>query len=111
MPSTKLINDLLSKKFLPLLPDALKDQDPIPLFSLKLVSSLLERSPSFIGALKRNGVVAGLFESFSPGHPRLNSHLIKVVKRIIETWNLTIEEVRNLRIIERVNNVMRSIIR
>mmetsp|Transcript_18324 Transcript_18324/g.2974 ORF Transcript_18324/g.2974 Transcript_18324/m.2974 type:complete len:196 (-) Transcript_18324:500-1087(-) len=110
-PTTKLLNDLIAKKFLPLLPGSLADKDPIPLFALKLVSSLLERCPPFTGVLKRYGVISGIFQNFSAGNARLNAHLIKVVKRVVESKDLSIEEIRDFGIIDKTNTVMASVVR
>lgn len=47
--STLQLNDLLVSQLFPTLPHLLQDTDPLPLFALKLLSSLLDRSTQVFG--------------------------------------------------------------
>lgn len=46
--TTKVINDILLKELFPLFKLILQDNDPVPLFGLKLLSSIVERNPAFV---------------------------------------------------------------
>lgn len=106
-PTTKMLNELIIKQFFPLLPTILADQNPIPLFALKQLSSILECCPPYTGILKRSGVLPTIMEYFSAGHPKLNPNLIQVVKKVLECKDLTLEEMRNYNVVEKINSVMR----
>jgi len=49
--STRKLNELLMQKLFPYFYEILSDNDPIPLYGLKLLSSILEKAPSFIRSL------------------------------------------------------------
>lgn len=48
MMTTKFINDLLLKDLFPLFRLILQDNDPVPLFGLKLLSAIVEKNPAFV---------------------------------------------------------------
>jgi hypothetical protein len=108
-PSAKSINEVISKLLLPQYPDFLQDIDPIPLYSLKLLSAILDRCISFASFIKKLKLIPIIIENFQGGHPKLNLHLISVVKRIIESHELTLEELGDLGLIDKVSSVMRVI--
>ena len=45
--SSKQINDLIMKNLFPSISIILADNDPVPLFGLKLLSAIIERNPGF----------------------------------------------------------------
>ncbi len=51
-PSTKLINEIVVKQVLPNINVVFNDQDPMPLYGLKLLSMLVEKNIHFISVLK-----------------------------------------------------------
>jgi serine/threonine-protein kinase ULK4 len=106
---TKVLNDIIVKVLLPLYKDILKDIDPIPLYALKLLSAILDRCISFTTALKNLGLVPLIIENFEGNNPKLNLHLISVVKKIIESREHSLEELGDLRLIEKVTSVMKVI--
>jgi hypothetical protein len=50
--STKQINDLILKNLFPSFSIILADNDPVPLFGLKLLSAIIDRNPVFVPLLK-----------------------------------------------------------
>jgi serine/threonine-protein kinase ULK4 len=50
--SSKQINDLILKNLFPSFSIILADNDPVPLFGLKLLSAIIERNPGFVPLLK-----------------------------------------------------------
>jgi len=46
--TTMFINDLLLKDLFPLFRLILQDNDPVPLFGLKLLSAIVEKNPAFV---------------------------------------------------------------
>ena len=108
-PSTKTVNDLITRLLLPLFYDLLQDTDPIPLYALKLLSAVLERHMPFTVAIKKLRLIPVIIDNFQGGHPKLNLHLISVVKKIIESQELSLDELGELGLIEKVSSVMRVI--
>jgi serine/threonine-protein kinase ULK4 len=108
-PVTRKINDLVSRALLPEYRDLLGETDPIPLYALKLLSAILERNTNFVPQLKKLALINMIIENFEGGNPRLNLHLISVVKKIIESHEMSIEELGQMGVIDRVSSVMRVI--
>ena len=50
--TTKQINDIIMKNLFPSFNIILSDNDPVPLFGLKLLSAIIERNPVFVQLLK-----------------------------------------------------------
>lgn len=107
--ATRLINELILSKLFPGYSEFLTDIDPIPLYSLKLLSAILERSLTFVTLIKKFQLIPMIIQNFEGGNPRLNLHLISVVKKVIESHELTLEELGQLGVIEKVSSVMRVI--
>lgn len=107
--TTKSLNDLLVKQFIPGLKKYLEDQDPIPLYALKLLSAILERCIAFSRIVKTQNLIPLLLENFQGGNPKLNLHLVSIVKRIIESQENTLEELVQMGVIFKVNSVMKII--
>ena len=103
------MNDIIAKILLPLYQDFLQDVDPIPLYSLKLLSAILDRCMSFTTIIKKLKLIPTIIENFQGGHPKLNLHLISVVKKIIESHELSLDELGELGLIDKVSSVMRVI--
>jgi serine/threonine-protein kinase ULK4 len=104
--TTKLINELLIQQVLPVLPRLLKDTDPIPLYAQKLISAVLEHCLAFVGILKRHGLVTLLFEDFEPTQTKLNAHIISIVKRVVESKEVSLNELAAMQLIPRLNAVV-----
>lgn len=108
-PATRIINELILNNLFPGYAEFLNDVDPIPLYSLKLLSAILERSMTFVTQIKRLQLIPMIIQNFEGGNSKLNLHLISVVKRIIESHEVSLEELGQLGVIEKVSSVMRVI--
>lgn len=107
--TTKMINDLLVKQLIPSIKEYLDDQDPIPLYAQKLLSAIVERCIAFLRIVKIQNLFPVLLENFSGGNPKLNLHLVSIVKKIIESQENTLEELVQMGVINKVNSVMKVI--
>jgi serine/threonine-protein kinase ULK4 len=104
--TTKLINELLIQQVLPLLPHLLRDQDPIPLYAQKLVSIVLDHCLAFVSILKRHGVLTQMLDDFEPTQTKLNGHIVSIVKRVVESKELSLSDLVSMRLVPRVNAVI-----
>jgi hypothetical protein len=87
--STKQINDLILKNLFPSFSIILADNDPVPLFGLKLLSAIIDRNPIFVPLLKQFNLFSQISEYYLVNHPRLNRHTIKIIKSMIEAKELS----------------------
>ena len=62
--TTQILNELIMKKFLANYGLIITDQEPMPLYGLKLLSVILERNPAFVIILKRLQLTSVLLEYF-----------------------------------------------
>lgn len=108
--TTKIMNELLVKQLMPLYQSLLADLDLIPLYSLKLLSAIVERCAAFVSIVKRQDLIPLILENFEGGNPKLNVQTVSIVKRIIESKETTLEELAGLRIVQKVNSVMRNVL-
>lgn len=104
--TTKLINELLIQQVLPLLPRLLRDQDPIPLYAQKLVSAVLDHCLAFVSILKRHGVLSLLLDDFEPTQTKLNAHIVSIVKRVVESKEVSLTELASMHLVSRLNAVI-----
>lgn len=49
-----------------------------------------------------------MFEYFSEGHPKFNSHLVKIVNSIVESKELTLEELKEYDLIKKLTRLLSS---
>jgi hypothetical protein len=90
--TTKQINDLILKNLFPSFNIILSDNDPVPLFGLKLLSAIIERNPLFVQLLKQFNLFSIISEYYVVNHPRLNRHTIKILKSMVEAKELSFQE-------------------
>lgn len=84
----------------------LTDKDPMPLFGLKLLSVIVERNNAFVTILKKLKLISILVEYFAVGHAKFNAFTVKIVKQIISSRELELEEIWNLGVIDKINGIM-----
>lgn len=87
--TTMFINDLLLKDLFPLFRLILQDNDPVPLFGLKLLSAIVEKNPAFVQLFKKFDLVRYISDNYMVNHSRLNRHTINILKTIIEAKELS----------------------
>lgn len=108
---SKGLNKLILKKLFPKYNDILMDQDPVPLFGLKLLSIIVERNSAFIAILSELNLVSVICDYFEDGHQRLNRYTIKIIKNIVESDALEIDDINELRIAEKANIIIDSMLK
>ena len=103
---SKDLNKLILKKLFPKYMDILEDQDPVPLFGLKLLSIIVERNSAFVKVLSDLNLISVICDYFEDGHQRLNRYTIKIIKNIVESDALSTEDINNLMIAEKANQIV-----
>ncbi len=109
--SSKQINDLIVKNLFPSFSIILADNEPVPLFGLKLLAAIIERNPvQFVSELKKFNLFSQISEYYLVNHPRLNRHSIKIIKSVIEAKELSFQEYGVYKIIEKTSAIMKSML-
>lgn len=103
---SKGLNKLILKKLFPKYTSILADQDPVPLFGLKLLSIIVERNSAFITILADLDLISVICDYFEVGHQRLNRYTIKIIKNIVESDTLQISDINSLSIAEKANQII-----
>jgi hypothetical protein len=103
---SKGLNKLILKKLFPKYTSILADQDPVPLFGLKLLSIIVERNSAFITILADLDLISVICDYFEVGHQRLNRYTIKIIKNIVESDILAIADMNKLGIAEKANQII-----
>ena len=73
-----LLSSLLREKLLPLCPTLLADEDPIPLYALKLLGGALEADRGMCEAVVELGLAPKFFEFLSLEHTNNNVHNVRL---------------------------------
>ena len=104
--STQLLNELLLRKFLASYGTILTATDPLPLLGLKLLSVIVERNPAFVLILKKLGLIQILFDYFQVGHNKFNAATLKIIRAIVASREIELEELLRMDIIQKINAIM-----
>ena len=104
--STQLLNELLLRKFLASYGTILTASDPLPLLGLKLLSVIVERNPAFVLILKKLGLIQILFDYFQVGHAKFNAATLKIVRAIVASREIELEELLKMNLIDKINSIM-----
>ena len=107
--TTQAINELILKKLFVHYGIILTDKDPMPLFGLKLLSVIVERNQGFVTILKKLKLISVLLEYFAVGHAKFNAFTVKIVKQIVQSREVDLEELVKLQVIEKINGIMTSV--
>jgi serine/threonine-protein kinase ULK4 len=108
---SKGLNKLILKKLFPKYAGILEDQDPVPLFGLKLLSIIVERNSAFITILADLNLISVICDYFEDGHQRLNRYTIKIIKNIVESDTLEVDDINELKIAEKANSIIVSMLK
>jgi len=68
----------------------------MPLFGLKLLSVIVERNQAFVTILKKLKLISILLEYFAVGHSKFNAFTVKIVKQIVSSREIELEELVKL---------------
>ncbi|KAL0019961.1 hypothetical protein WJX79_009290 [Trebouxia sp. C0005] len=97
---------VVSDAVLPLIPAVLEEEDPMPLYALKLLVVLLDTHPTWALHLQRLGLVPRFFEFLSLEHSNNNVHNIRLCRLIISNADLTSVELADMQVAEKVSAVL-----
>lgn len=64
----------------------------MPLYGLKLLSVIVERNQAFVTILKKLKLISILLEYFSVGHLKFNAFTVKIVKQIVSSREVDLDE-------------------
>ena len=106
---TQSANELITKSLLPLYSQLLADEEPIPLYAIKLLSVVLEQIPQMVSVLHRLNLVGLVIQDFHADSRRLNAHLVKSVKKIVESKELSLADFQRFGLVEKVGTVMEMV--
>lgn len=73
-PTSKIINDIITKKLLPNTESILSDQEPVPLYGLKLFSIVFGKNTQFIAKIKQDRTLNIFLEYFNSKPFLINSN-------------------------------------
>ncbi|KXZ51880.1 hypothetical protein GPECTOR_11g315 [Gonium pectorale] len=100
------IDRVLRSHILPLVPRLLRDEDPMPLYALKLLGGLLEINLSYVADVESMGLVAQFFEFLSLEHSNNNVHNIRLCRQIIAAGSMPVAQMVELQVAEKVAAVL-----
>lgn len=98
------------KELFPLFKLILQDNDPVPLFGLKLLSAIVEKNPIFVQLFKKFDLVRYITDNYMVNHSRLNRHTINILKCIIESKELNYQELAHYKIIEKTHAIIKNML-
>jgi hypothetical protein len=105
-----LLNELILKKFLANYGLIVTDQEPMPLYGLKLLSVILERNAAFVIILKKLNLTSVLLEYFQSGHAKFNAFTVKIVRAMVASREIQIEELLQHDIVTKLNKIMADVV-
>lgn len=100
--TTSLINKLITTHVIPQIPEMLKESNKLHVFSLRLLSTILEVNNLFSQELKKQNMIPILFKVLDVHDPIFNKNIIYILKVIVESKVLTIEEFKEYNLIQKV---------
>ncbi|KAJ4461896.1 putative serine/threonine-protein kinase RUNKEL [Paratrimastix pyriformis] len=74
---------VLVEKLLSCYRQILQDDDPIPLYALKLLSSVVQRNAGFITTIERLGIANQLLLFYTPDHASNNVHNARLIRYLV----------------------------
>jgi hypothetical protein len=83
----------------------------MPLQGLKLLSVIVERNQAFVMILRKLQLIPVLFEYFQVGHSKFNSSTVKIIRSIVASREIDIEELISMQMIQKINGIMAEVIK
>lgn len=105
-----MLNELLLRKFIANYGTIVTEAEPLPNLGLKLLAVIVERNQAFVIILKKLDLISLLFECFAIGHAKFNANTVKIVRAIVASREIDIEELLNLQLLSRINGIMSDIV-
>jgi hypothetical protein len=84
----------------------LEDQDPIPLYGLKLLNNIAEHNANFVNQISKLELVPKLFEFFELEHRNNNVHNVRLILKVIAADVLEDEVIYNFGLVTKLNDVL-----
>ncbi|KAF0985137.1 hypothetical protein FDP41_000176 [Naegleria fowleri] len=104
---TKQVNDFIVKNLLPKYKQILDDQDPIPLYGLKLLNNIAEHNPGFVSVINHFSLIPKLFEFFELEHRNNNVHNVRLILKVVNAEVLSYDQLYKLGIISKLSAVLK----
>lgn len=101
---------MILKKFLANYGVIVTDQEPMPLYGLKLLSVILERNQAFVMILKKLNLISVLLEYFSVGHAKFNAFTVKIVRAVVASREIALQELLDHEIVVKLNKIMQDVV-
>ena len=105
-----MLNELLLRKFIANYGTIVTESEPLPNLGLKLLAVIVERNQAFVIILKKLDLITLLFECFAIGHAKFNANTVKIVRAIVQSREIDIEELLNLQLLSRINGIMADVV-
>ena len=102
----RLLNEQIQENILPNLPSLLNDEDPIPLYSLKMLIAILDFNPELTSVVSELGLLPNFISYLSLDHPNNNVHNLRLCKIMTSTMEVPLDELLKYGIVERAASVL-----
>lgn len=102
---------MILKKLFPHYGLILSDADPMPLFGLKLLSVVVERNSAFVVILNKLKLIEIIFQYFEVDHPKFNAFTVKIVRAIIQSRELELGEIMDMKVISKMNGIFDNVMK
>ena len=83
--ATSTLDTLIHRQFLPQVPQLLVDEDPIPLYALKLLSTVMERAPAVAIEAEQLGLLPLTVDFLQLDHPNNNIHNLRLIEALVQS--------------------------
>eukprot|EP01063_Lacrimia_lanifica_P003565 TRINITY_DN11905_c0_g2_i1.p1 TRINITY_DN11905_c0_g2~~TRINITY_DN11905_c0_g2_i1.p1 ORF type:complete len:1370 (+),score=549.00 TRINITY_DN11905_c0_g2_i1:155-4264(+) len=105
-PLQRSMSTLILKSLFPKLMVLLDDEEPIPLYGLKLLNSVATENPQYVAELAGRDWMAKLFDFFELEHRNNNVHNVKLILKIVTCETVALGTVFSLGVVAKLNNVL-----
>ena len=108
--TTQMLNDIIINNLLPQWSYMLDESEPVPLFALKLLSSLTDRCPMYVEVVDKLGFFPTILQFYQVGNKKLNQYTIKIIKNFVETPEVPYSTVSGYKILENTLEIIENMI-
>ncbi|KAL0479591.1 hypothetical protein AKO1_007795 [Acrasis kona] len=103
---TYAINNFIMKKLLPHYRFILEDQDPVPLYGLKLLNNIAQHNAGFIAVISKMDLTSLIFNFFELEHRNNNVHNVRLILKIVAADVMDPEQMYRMEIVKKLNDVL-----
>jgi len=104
--STAALNLALQQHVLPLVPPLLQQEDPMPLYALKLLGGVLEVNPNYVQHVEQLGLAPSFFDFLSLEHPNNNVHNIRLCRQLVSAGSMSGKDLHRRAVADKVTAVL-----